>query len=76
MCVYDHLESFPYLFAEYMLTVDPDKRPDIYQASYVAFKISGRETPIQNLHVSIKQYSEMIIIFITDCLFCSSYVLD
>ena len=53
MCAYDHLESFPYLFAEYMLTVDPDKRPDIYQASYIAFKISGRETAIQNLHVSI-----------------------
>ncbi len=37
---------------EYMLCVDPEKRPDVYQVSYVAFKITGRETPIQNLHVS------------------------
>ena len=36
-----------------MLEVDPDKRPDIYQVSYVAFKMHGKETPVQNLHVSI-----------------------
>ncbi len=35
-----------------MLQVDPEKRPDIYQVSALAFRIVGRETPVQNLHVS------------------------
>ncbi|XP_064632119.1 AP2-associated protein kinase 1-like isoform X2 [Lineus longissimus] len=34
----------------YMLEVDPDNRPDIYQVSYVAFKITRRENPVPNLH--------------------------
>ncbi|XP_033122310.1 AP2-associated protein kinase 1-like [Anneissia japonica] len=34
----------------YMLEVDPDKRPDIYQVSYLAFKLRGIPTPVQNLH--------------------------
>lgn len=42
-----------HFFSGYMLCVDPEKRPDIYQVSHVAFKITGRETPIQNLHVRI-----------------------
>lgn len=37
----------------YMLEPDPDRRPDIYQVSYVAFKLAGRgETPVVNLHHS------------------------
>lgn len=39
----------------YMLELDPDKRPDIFQVSYVAFKIMGTDTPVQNLHVSLIQ---------------------
>lgn len=36
----------------YMLEPDPDLRPDIYQVSVIAFKISGKPCPVQNLHVS------------------------
>ena len=36
----------------YMLEVDPDKRPDIFQAAYLAFRLTGRECPIPNLTVS------------------------
>ena len=34
-----------------MLEPDPDIRPDIYQVSSVAFKLAGKENPVQNLHV-------------------------
>jgi len=36
----------------YMLEPDPDKRPDIYQVSYFAFKLARRECPVPNIHVS------------------------
>ncbi|XP_026675899.1 uncharacterized protein LOC103524827 [Diaphorina citri] len=36
----------------YMLELDPDKRPDIYQVSYVTFTIAGKENPVQNLNKS------------------------
>uniref|UniRef100_UPI0037E95D4B AP2-associated protein kinase 1 isoform X2 n=1 Tax=Semicossyphus pulcher TaxID=241346 RepID=UPI0037E95D4B len=36
----------------YMLEPDPEKRPDIYQISYFAFKLSRRECPVQNVHNS------------------------
>ncbi|CAJ1068473.1 AP2-associated protein kinase 1-like isoform X7 [Xyrichtys novacula] len=36
----------------YMLEPDPDKRPDIYQISYIAFKLARRECPVQNVHNS------------------------
>lgn len=36
----------------YMLEPDPDRRPDIYQVSYIAFKLLQRDTPIVNLHNS------------------------
>uniref|UniRef100_A0A674BPE1 non-specific serine/threonine protein kinase n=1 Tax=Salmo trutta TaxID=8032 RepID=A0A674BPE1_SALTR len=32
----------------YMLEPDPDKRPDIYQVSYFAFKHARRDCPVQN----------------------------
>ncbi|XP_062238323.1 AP2-associated protein kinase 1-like isoform X7 [Platichthys flesus] len=34
----------------YMLEPDPDKRPDIYQVSYFAFKLARRECPVPNVH--------------------------
>lgn len=34
-----------------MLEVDLDKRPDIFQVSYFAFTISGKTSPVKNLHV-------------------------
>ena len=40
--------------AAYILEVNPDKRPDIFQVSYVAFRISGRDCPVQNLNVSVE----------------------
>ncbi|XP_016302663.1 AP2-associated protein kinase 1 isoform X3 [Sinocyclocheilus anshuiensis] len=33
----------------YMLEPDPDKRPDIYQVSYFAFKLGRRDCPVQNI---------------------------
>ncbi|KAI7793486.1 putative AP2-associated protein kinase 1 [Triplophysa rosa] len=33
----------------YMLEPDPDKRPDIYQVSYFAFKLARRDGPVQNV---------------------------
>nr|XP_057905210.1 AP2-associated protein kinase 1-like isoform X2 [Doryrhamphus excisus] len=32
----------------YMLEPDPDRRPDIYQVSYFAFKLAQRTCPVQN----------------------------
>uniref|UniRef100_A0A3Q4AFW0 non-specific serine/threonine protein kinase n=1 Tax=Mola mola TaxID=94237 RepID=A0A3Q4AFW0_MOLML len=36
----------------YMLEPDPDKRPDIYQISYIAFEMVRRECPVPNVHNS------------------------
>ncbi|XP_035513816.1 AP2-associated protein kinase 1-like isoform X2 [Morone saxatilis] len=36
----------------YMLEPDPDKRPDIYQISYFAFKLARRECSVPNVHNS------------------------
>ncbi|KAM8866760.1 BMP-2-inducible protein kinase [Synchiropus picturatus] len=36
----------------FMLEPDQEKRPDIYQVSYVAFKLAGRECPVPNLFSS------------------------
>uniref|UniRef100_A0A671XHY5 BMP2 inducible kinase n=1 Tax=Sparus aurata TaxID=8175 RepID=A0A671XHY5_SPAAU len=33
----------------YMLEPDQEKRPDIYQVSYFAFKLAGKDCPVQNL---------------------------
>jgi len=35
-----------------MLEPDPDRRPDIFQVSFVAFSLTGKDCPVQNLHVS------------------------
>lgn len=40
-------------FSGYMLEPDADKRPDIYQVSYVAFSLLSKDCPVQNLHVSV-----------------------
>ncbi|XP_067846758.1 BMP-2-inducible protein kinase isoform X2 [Heptranchias perlo] len=34
----------------YMLEPCPDKRPDIYQVSYFAFKLAGKECPLPNIY--------------------------
>ncbi len=35
----------------YILTPNPDLRPDIYQVSHLAFGLAGRTCNVQNLHV-------------------------
>ena len=35
-----------------MLDPEPSKRPDIYQVSYLAFQLSHKQCPIQNLNVT------------------------
>ncbi|KAG9488898.1 hypothetical protein GDO78_005089 [Eleutherodactylus coqui] len=40
------------IWVRYMLEPDPDKRPDIYQVSYFAFKLAKRECPVPNAHDS------------------------
>lgn len=37
----------------YMLEPDQEKRPDIFQVSYLAYLIAGKECPVQNLLVSV-----------------------
>lgn len=39
-------------FTGYMLEPDQEKRPDIYQVSYFAFKLAGKDCPVPNLFVS------------------------
>jgi len=38
--------------AGYLLEVDCDKRPNIYQVSAVAFKLAHKPCPVVNVHVS------------------------
>lgn len=35
-----------------MLEEDPDKRPDIFQVSSVAFRLARKECPVPNMNVS------------------------
>ncbi|KPP79069.1 BMP-2-inducible protein kinase-like [Scleropages formosus] len=44
----------------YMLEPDLEKRPDIYQVSYFAFKLAGKECPVPNLFVSFTPTSLFI----------------
>lgn len=41
------------ILSGYMLEPDPDKRPDIYQVSYFAFKLGRRDCPVHNVKVSL-----------------------
>lgn len=50
-------------FSGYMLEPDPDKRPDIYQVSYFAFKLAQRTCPVQNLKVSVFQHRRQLKYF-------------
>lgn len=47
-------------FLGYMLEPDPDKRPDIYQVSYFAFKLAQRTCPVQNVKVSHSQHPSQL----------------
>lgn len=38
---------------EFMLQVDADGRPDIYQVSCVAFRLAKKDCPVANANVSI-----------------------
>ena len=51
----------------YMLEPDPDRRPDIYQVSYVAFKVAQRgETSVVNLHHSTPLEPEQLLAHLQD----------
>lgn len=39
-----------------MLEKDPNKRPDIFQVSYIAFHLIGKENPVPNMNVSIVKW--------------------
>ena len=39
-------------FSAYMLETDPEKRPDIFQVSYAAFRLARKECPVPNMNVS------------------------
>ena len=39
---------------EYILNPNPNERPDIFQVSWVAYKLMGRDTPIVNVFVSCR----------------------
>ena len=36
----------------YLLTPSLETRPDIFQVSFLAFKLAGKKNPVQNLNVS------------------------
>ncbi|GAB0200351.1 AP2-associated protein kinase 1 [Grus japonensis] len=42
----------------YMLEPDPDKRPDIYQVSYFAFRLAKKECPVQNVQQQLLQQQQ------------------
>lgn len=44
------------IFAAYMLEMDPDKRPDIYQVASVAFRLARRDCPVPNMNVSFQSF--------------------
>ena len=41
------------LFKGYMLEVDPNRRPNIHQVAYVAFKITGKTCCVPNTQVPL-----------------------
>ncbi|KAL3875356.1 hypothetical protein ACJMK2_033313 [Sinanodonta woodiana] len=44
----------------YMMEVDPDKRPDIFQVSWVAFRLRGMDCPVPNMNaVSVPDLSKI-----------------
>ena len=44
----------------YLLTPSLTDRPDIYQASHLAFSLKNKKSPIQNLHqLSVPDWSEL-----------------
>lgn len=45
----------------YMLEPDQEKRPDIYQVSYFAFRLTGKECPVPNLFVS-STHRELVLL--------------
>lgn len=59
----------PVSFPGYMLEPDQEKRPDIYQVSYFAFKLAGKDCPVPNLFVSYwKEAIALALVFASICL--------
>lgn len=51
-----------------MLEPDQDKRPDIYQVSYFAFKLAGKDCPVPNLLVSPSPGDHVMTLTQTGCI--------
>lgn len=56
-----HFVPLFFFFLGYMLEPDPDKRPDIYQVSYFAFKLAQRTCPVQNVKVGLSPQQGYLI---------------
>jgi hypothetical protein len=52
--------------AGFMLEVDPDTRPDIFQVASVAFRLAGRENSIKNFDVRL-HCLKLVVIYLTSC---------
>ena len=50
----------------YLLTPSLEIRPDIFQVSFLAFKLAGKKNPVQNLNVSYFLINQKIIILCYD----------
>ena len=44
--------TISHLYVGYMLELNPDKRPDIFQVANVLFKLKGEKNPVPNVFVS------------------------
>ncbi|XP_030384689.1 flocculation protein FLO11 isoform X2 [Scaptodrosophila lebanonensis] len=47
---------------KYMLDTDPERRPNIWQVCEVAFRLAGKDNPVQNLHKSpIPNFDQLLV---------------
>ena len=58
-----HCVSF---VAGYLLEVNCDDRPDIYQVSAIAFKLAKKPCPVPNVHVSFSLCCDIALAIVTN----------
>lgn len=56
-----------------MLEKDPNKRPDIFQVSYIAFHLIGKENPVPNMNVSIVKWHFDVLFWLNILRYVSKY---
>lgn len=54
-------DNYLFFLLGYMLTVEPDNRPDIFQVSFIAFRIAGTSCPVENLNVRMQCFSDSLL---------------